>query len=194
MHDTHDEVKRICELKKSLLCWAECEVAKGYDQANSTDLGAIVDMVKDLSEAENQCREAAYHKSITDAMEGYSPSRSRYTPGRDSIRMRWPEPDSYTEMSEPYRDERSRRNESLRDRDQEPKESRYGHTFDEYRRAKRHYTQTHAETDKKAMNDYASEHFMDTVATLREIWSDADVTLKQRMKADMTKLVGEMTV
>ena len=127
-------------------------------------------------------------------MEGYSPSGSWYTPGRRSIRMRRPEQDSYAEMSEPYRDEHYRGNESLRDRDQEPKESRYGHTFDEYRRAKRHYTQTHAETDKKAMDDYASEHFMDTVATLREIWSDADVTLKQRMKADMTKLVGEMTV
>lgn len=190
----HDDLHRICEMRKTLICWTEAEMAKGVDSANCVELGAAVDMIKDLCEAESKCREAAYHESVTNAMEDYQTGRMGYTPSMDRRYRRIADPDGdrthsrTLEMREPYRDEHDW------EYDSKPQRSRYGQPFDDYRKAKRHYTETHSESDKKAMNEYASEHFMDTVATLKEIWEGADVNLKQRMKADMTKLVGEMTI
>lgn len=60
--------------------------------------------------------------------------------------------------------------------------------------AKRHYTETHSEKDRREMKDHANEHMAETMMTLREIWEDADPDLKTRMKADLTKLTSEMTV
>lgn len=193
MHEEHEDLQRIKELKRTLIHWMEAETAKGARAVDCAELGAVVDMIKDLCEAENNCREAAYHKSVTDAMEDYQPTRMGYTPSRRVRRDRNRDRDMNRdtvrtlELQEPYDD-------GTWDYTSKPQRSRYDTTFDEYRRAKRHYTQTRSEDDKRAMNERANEHFMDTVATLREIWGDADIGLKQRMKADMTKLVGEMTV
>lgn len=194
MHEEHEDVRRICEMRKTLIHWTEAEMSKGMEAANCAELGAVVDMIKDLCEAENDCREAAYHKSVTDAMEDYQPSRMGYTPSADRMPRRmtdsgrnWAQARD-VEMREPYRDDRTW------ERNSEPQRSRYGQPFDEYRKAKRHYTETHSESDKKAMEEYANEHFMDMLSTIREIWNGADVNLKQHMKTDMTKLVGEMTI
>lgn len=194
MHEEHEDLQRIKELKRTLIHWMEAETAKGARAVDCAELGAVVDMIKDLCEAENECREADYYKSVTRAMEDYQPARMGYTPSSDRRYRRTPRSGEDevgyrgVEMREPYHDDR------MRTSDQEPQRSRYGQPFDDYRKAKRHYTETHSESDKKAMNEYASEHFMDTVATLKEIWEGADVNLKQRMKADMAKLVGEMEI
>ena len=49
-------------------------------------------------------------------------------------------------------------------------------------------------TDQGQMKDYANEHLMETIGTLKEIWEDADPDLRKRMKTDLTKLTAEMTV
>lgn len=71
---------------------------------------------------------------------------------------------------------------------------RYGRTFNDYRRAKRHYTETHSDSDRQKMRDRTNEHVMETMATMREMFDDADPELKKRMKADMVKLTQEMSV
>lgn len=42
------------------------------------------------------------------------------------------------------------------------------------------------------MRQSTTEHMADTMATLREMWDDADPDLRKRMKADLTKLTQEM--
>ena len=37
-----------------------------------------------------------------------------------------------------------------------------------------------------------AEHLMDAMGTIREIYKSAEPDLRKRMKADLTKLVGEM--
>lgn len=69
---------------------------------------------------------------------------------------------------------------------------RYGLAYNEYRKGRRHYTETKSPSDKKEMETHAEEHVRDTIATIRDIWSDADPSLKKRMKEDFTKLVSEM--
>ena len=51
-------------IHKMLECLAEkslCEIEKGIDNVNTEEMGEVIDMIKDLSEAE-------YHATITKAM------------------------------------------------------------------------------------------------------------------------------
>lgn len=50
---------------------------RGVEGVNTNELGMLVDMVKDLAEAEKSCYEADYYRSVSEAMEnggqlGYS--------------------------------------------------------------------------------------------------------------------------
>lgn len=71
-------------------------------------------------------------------------------------------------------------------------DSRYGKAYNEYKERRRHYTETKSPEDKKEMETHAEEHVRDTIATIKDIWTDADPSLKRRMREDFTKLLGEM--
>lgn len=77
-------------------------------------------------------------------------------------------------------------------RDSEKSDQRYGKPYREYLDARKHYTETKSARDKEDMEMYANEHMMDTIGTIREMYRTAEPDLKKRMKADLTKLVGEM--
>ena len=210
-HDNDMTVDRICALKDKLVGMVEHELDANAAEVDAHELGEVVDMIKDLAEAEKYVREAEYHQSVTDAMEDYSDGRMGYNPNRDSrgrytsgsMRRRgYPErpgddtaawgdrePPHMTDgmgyrPGKPYA--------RMMDDDMGDGEERHGRAFDRYRRDKRHYTQTHSEQDKQAMRDHANEHMAETMATIREIWDDADPELRKRMKADLTKLTAEM--
>ena len=68
----------------------------------------------------------------------------------------------------------------------------YGKSFNRFRKAKRHYTKTHSEEDKQRMRDASNEHMVETMATIREMWDDADPDLRARMKTDLTNLVTNL--
>lgn len=62
-HDT----EKLCEMKKTLMCWSEAEIAKGQYGENHCDaeaLGEVIDMIKDLAEAEEKCVKACYYKCL----------------------------------------------------------------------------------------------------------------------------------
>lgn len=70
-------VDRIYEIKNALIEQIEEQMhEKGADRID----GEMVDMVKDLAEAEKSCWEAEYYRSITEAMEsrGYMPEGMGY--------------------------------------------------------------------------------------------------------------------
>lgn len=69
---------------------------------------------------------------------------------------------------------------------------RYGYPYENYMNARRHYTETKDPSHKEMMDSMAMEHISDSMGTIRDIWKNADPTLKKRMKADLTTLVGEM--
>lgn len=76
-----------------------------------------------------------------------------------------------------------------RDPDDDPKQSR---EYNEYKRAKRHYTESKSPADKQQMDEHAMKHMNQAIDSFREMWKDADPTMRKRMKADLTALVGEM--
>lgn len=73
---------------------ASTELAKGTDSVNTKEFGEVVDMIKDLSEAEKNKMEACYYKTLINAMEEseygedydeYGPLERRGYRGRDSM-------------------------------------------------------------------------------------------------------------
>lgn len=195
MHDKkHESMKKfndICELKHQILHYIQGEVAQGFSSnpQEVTALGEYVDMIKDLAEAEKFCQEACYYESFVESMDEYSDNpRMGYNPNRNAM----------GEYSDGRSQSGNRRNGYTPDWRMTEQDSdwddRYGRPFNQFRKAKRHYTQTHSPEDKEKMKEHANEHMMESMSTIREIYDNADPELKKRMKADLTKLAGEMTV
>lgn len=62
-------VEDIYKLKNKILLHVERET-QNMDRIDVKEVGELVDMVKDLAEAEKSCWEASYYKAVTQAMEG----------------------------------------------------------------------------------------------------------------------------
>lgn len=72
------------------------------------------------------------------------------------------------------------------------KKSRYGESYDKYDENRRHYHDSKDSESKKKMDDSMKEYTSDIIRNLTEMWSDADATLRQQMKTDLTRLVQQM--
>lgn len=206
-HD--DRMGGLSSLKERLVSWATSELDEGKcnDPGVIHAYGEIIDMVKDMAEAEKLCREADYYKSVHEAMEeygddprmGYPRRRNRMGQFSKTGRSGYPDDDwvrddgndrmGYTRERYNPRMEMGSDNRRMRE---DWEDDRYGRPFNQYRRAKRHFTETKSDKDKQEMKDYANEHVVESIQTLREIWDSADPELRTRMKSDMTKLVGDM--
>lgn len=66
-------VDKIYELKNEFIKRIEHDLSeRGVDRIDVKEMGELVDMVKDLAEAEDYCWQAEYYKSITKAMDSRS--------------------------------------------------------------------------------------------------------------------------
>ena len=70
--------------------------------------------------------------------------------------------------------------------------SRYGESYDRYSDRRRHYHETKDAESKKQMDDSMKEYMADVMDNMRDMWKDADPTLRQTMKADLTKMVQQL--
>ena len=70
--------------------------------------------------------------------------------------------------------------------------SRYGESYDRYSDRRRHYHETKDADSKKQMDDSMKEYMADVMDNMRDMWKDADPTLRQTMKADLTKMVQQL--
>ena len=234
-HELEEKIKPIAQIKDKLIKALESEIERGIMQMDTKETGAIIDMVKDLSEVERNCYETGYYKSVIKAMEegeqsprygedrmGYNNRRyanGQYAPkGRghisgfnplmrdwpyiqEDLRMGYvPEYDvyGYSQDGHDGGNSNSGRRGGSGVGNQGGRsgysDDRYGRAYRNYQDCRKFYTETHSEQDKKQMETHANEHLSDTVASLRDIWKDADPELKKRMKHDLTKLNEEMTV
>lgn len=226
----HDEVrslkedgsyKDICKMKERLMEGFKSEVdAGGFHQMDIHEAGQVVDMIKDLAEAEEKCVKACYYASIIKAMEeaeehddrmGYNSRRyasGRYAPKGRGMRMGYVpymeyDPEFEEEMRGNVRlgyDQSGKGNRSQSgsrmgyDDDRWNDDPRYGRAFNDYKNAKRHYTETKSQQDKDRMDMSANEHMMSAIASFKEMWKDADPAMRKKMHADLSALVNEMKV
>lgn len=195
--DEHICSDKIACMKHELVDLMNCKLKGGTENVNTDEAGKVIDMIKDLAAAERYCAQACYYSSVVDAMEenkrymsrmGYDPSE--YMPeDDDDWRDREMADRKLDRMKRSWRDKMR-----YRIRSEEDLDPRYGKSFNEYRMAKKYYTETHSADDKRRMDDEAEHHITDSIDTLKEIWNSSDPDLKQRMKAELTQLVSSMTV
>ena len=229
---SHKEyIKKLCEVKCDLLDFLCGEVeAKGFHCMDTEETGEVVDMIKDLADAEKNCYKAEYYKTIVEAMEeadeeeeammklamrermGYTPHRSgstgRYTsrPGyvpmwmmddEDFVgQMDWEGPRmGYTPSGAGNRSQSGNNIPNMGGRGgYNNGMSRYGLPYEEWRDARRMYTETKSPEDKQRMDEHANEHIMASITSLREVFKASDPETKRRVKQDLSSLVNEMNV
>lgn len=80
-----------------------------------------------------------------------------------------------------------------RDNDWDPdRDPTHSMTYNEYRKAKRHYMESRNPSDKQSMDDYGQRHVHEALDTLKDIWKDADPTMRKKMKTEMQTVLNEM--
>lgn len=67
----------------------------------------------------------------------------------------------------------------------------YGKSLREYEDARRHYTESKSLEDKSHMDKKAMEHVNHSMMTLREIWKNADPTVKKEVSSSIASLAAE---
>lgn len=206
----HKKMESITELKNEMIE----DLKSKKDKYSMAEAGEIVDMIKDLAEAEEKCWKACYYKEIVCAMDdergdmggermGYNARRyasGRYAPaGRGHLGYT----PMYNPMTGPYMMDEPRMHDGYTpsgagNRSQSGSRMGYtdGHTayspYERYKDARRHYTESKDMTSKKEMEHHADEHVREATESIKDIWRDADPEMKARLKSQMTKLVNEM--
>lgn len=80
IHDMLEDVSQV----------ASTELAKGADKVDTKEFGEVVDMIKDLTEAEKNKWQSCYYKSIVEAMENSEYEEDYDWSGPDEDRMGYP--------------------------------------------------------------------------------------------------------
>ncbi len=83
MYRIHDMLENVSEA-------ASTELSKGTEKVNTKEMGEVVDMIKDLSEAEKNKWQSCYYKSIVEAMEDAEYGEDYDWSGPDEDRMGYP--------------------------------------------------------------------------------------------------------
>lgn len=71
---------------------------------------------------------------------------------------------------------------------------RYGESFNRFRQAKRHYTESHSTEDKKEMDSHAEQHLRDAMDTTKEVYKSASPELKKKYKEELLALINSLPV
>lgn len=212
MHTLND----ISCMKEKLVRSLDYEMmCKGFQGMNANEVGQVVDMIKDLAQAEKDCMEACYYKSVVGAMDDYGfenegeieeygrmgydtrrYSSGRYAPkgaghyspvhGRRGYTMP-PAGHIPSYMMDNSAPHEHRMGYPMQD-------NGYGRSMDNYKNAKRYYTKTKDPHMREEMDQHALDHVNETIYTFKEIWQDADTNLKKDMKGQLSKLVAEMQI
>lgn len=175
-----ETMMRMSGIEDGLLRMLEEQVSRGLESVDAAEMGEVVDMLKDVGEAKYYCSIVLAMQDEGEPMGyepmGYNPRRyadGRYAPkGRGSYGY---EPSDAMEarggMVEPMGYERSREG---------------------YRNARMGYEQSRTSESRRAMESAADQHVEDMKDSMREIWGEADMKQRQKMKASLQALLNEM--
>lgn len=191
MSNHMDHLNAICVMKDRFIEWTKEELGKGKEAIDTKEMGEVIDIIKDLYQAEAYCWKSCYYKLLVDEddTETYD-QRRYYNPARTPKSMikagmnrggkRYYEPDwSYNDV---YMQE-----EGKWDKHRTPRTA-----YDEYTDARRHYTATHEQKDKDEMEMHATKHMLEAISSIKDIWRHAEPEMKERMKSDINALMNSM--
>lgn len=211
------DVKRMHDMIEKLSERAECEFAKGIDNVDTCEMGKVVDMMKDLSEA-------MYYRTLTHAMDEVEPEETlsmmeRFGDGRrfyDDYRYKttgryapkgkgtYVGRRGYTEPPYWHRNPVYDRDFDLEEYDRmyytdtKMANGTMDKTESRYDRAKRHYTETKAmhsgnTTDDKDEKMKALESYMKELGVdLSDMIKDMTEEEKNMMRSKLSTLVSKI--
>jgi len=185
---------------------ASTELAKGVDKVDTKEFGEVVDMIKDLTEAEKNKMQACYYKTIIEAMEqseygedydwsGPDEDRMGYPRSRDSMgrftsrrgyeqRIRDPRFDEYNMGRMGYSN--GAYGGGSRGMSSSPmRSSRYGYSHDEYMSQKSNLNPN----DPKRMK-MIEDHMDDLYGMFKEEIQDMTPEEKQMWKTKLNKIIN----
>lgn len=179
------------------ICDLECRVIElltcGKWQLDSEEGGALIDELKDLADAKKNCYKAEYYKEAAEELEraemrerynqdgpmGYD--NWRYSSGRFAPKGRGHYA-GYIPEDMMWDPEHRMKSDPM---DFSGRGSRRGYIYDDWKNAK-------MSGAKDRMGHHTDEYLMDTAQSVKEMWADADPDQRKKMKANLTKLVGEL--
>ena len=186
MYRIHDMLEDVSEA-------ATTELSKGIESVNTKEFGEVVDMIKDLSEAEKNKMQACYYKSIIEAMEKSEYEKDYDWAGPDEDRMGYRNMGmsrrrGYEErIHDPRFDEyrSGRMGYSSSQRMMSPRGSRYGYSHDEYMNEKSMLPAN----DPKRMK-MIEGHMDDMYEMFKEEVQDMSPEEKQMWKSKLNKIIN----
>lgn len=206
MHELMTSIEKMNMAKKTLMCWVDSEIAKGMDCFDVEACGEVVDMIKDFAEAEEKCMKAKYYEYLlTEMMDGvdneserFGYDNWRYSKGRGhrsgyvpSDLTMYEGDDGELRMGYPHFRSPHLRSARMGYNPMEGEWPRRGRPYEEYRDARRHYSESKDEKDRHLMNEKIEEHVEDAMDTFREMWKDADPEVRKQMKMNMKAMLED---
>lgn len=201
MYRIHDMLEDVSEV-------ASTELSKGANNVNTKEFGEVVDMIKDLSEAEKNKMQACYYKTIIEAMENSEYGEDYDWSGPDEDRM------GYDRMRRGYRARDSRGRYAYSDRMKMMPEilddrmsysngggmrttystggsrgSRYGYSHDKYMSDKSMYSSNDPE-GKSKREKIIEDRMDDLYGMFKEEIQDMSQEEKQMWKAKLNKIIN----
>lgn len=206
MEETKKKVEKLCELKEKMICELECACSKS--EWSPMVCGEVVDMIKDLAEAEEKCWKSCYYKTIIHEMKereneprygepsGYDNRRyasGRFAPkGKGHYSPMGYDDDGFMMETDEFKERVYGYSENPKRSMHSGKSNRWGKAYEQYENAKRHYTESGSSKDRKEMDTHAMEHLDDVVDTTKEIMKHADPSLLKQMKSEFTALINSI--
>lgn len=214
MYRIHDMLENVSEA-------ATTELAKGTENVNTKEFGDVIDMIKDLTEAEKNKAEACYYNTLIDAMEEseygedydeYGPMERRGYRSRDS-RGRYASRRNYPMNDKMWHDDRmsewesgragysngaygggSRGMSSSGNRGMtsgSANSSRYGYSYDNYMRNRANYSMSDPE-DKQERMKMLETYSQDLVTSISDVMKDVSPEEKTMLRNKLAKVVNTM--
>lgn len=200
MHKTIQKTERLCEIYNELMRWIE----NNKDCADVKTMGEVVDMLKDIAEAEEKCWKACYYKTVTEAMNEAEPmdrmefmddeGRMGYDNWRYASGRYAPKGHGHKTGTRggrmgyvPYYDNGGDMNDHEmwgRDHLLAP--------YDRWKTTRLGYQSDHDPSKKVEMDTAAKEHVVYVADTMKDIWNDADPALRQELKTKLGNLMSEL--
>lgn len=199
MYRIHDMLEDVSEA-------ASTELAKGTDSVNTKEFGEVVDIIKDLSEAEKNKMQACYYKSVIDAMENAEYGKEYDWSGPDEDRMgyrrgyrgrdsqgRYTSRRSYDMMPDMYDDRMHYSNGAYGGgaRGMSTSGSRYGYSYDKYMHDRANYSTTDPE-DRQERMKMMEDYTQDLMASISDVMQDVSPEEKSVLRNKLNKLVSTM--
>lgn len=80
------KMKELADMKATLVSTLKNQL-NNIELADTKEVGEVIDMIKDLADAEKNCYEACYYKAVIEAMEEGKEDRYGYSMPRTNYRM-----------------------------------------------------------------------------------------------------------